>query len=103
MKAPFSWPKNSLSISVSAIAAQLIAARLAGNADADDDEPTIAKDSIQVTAFTFNVYHKNFDIWSWVPRAEFHVNGPIASGSQLYAEFTIPGSGPISSTARPAR
>ncbi len=68
---------------------------MAGNAAADEDEPTIAKDSIQVTAFTFNVYHKNFDIWSWAPRAEFHVNGPIASGSQLYAEFAIPGNGTI--------
>jgi hypothetical protein len=64
-------------------------------AAADEDEPTIAKDWVQVTAYTFNVYHKNFDIWSWVPRAEFRVNGPIASGSQLYAEFTIPGSAPV--------
>lgn len=59
-----------------------------------DDEPTIAKDSVQVTARTNNVYHKNYDVWSWVPQVEFRVNGPIASGSQLYAEFTLPGSGP---------
>jgi hypothetical protein len=62
---------------------------------ASQDQPTIAKDSIQVTAFTFNVYRKSYDIWSWVPKIAFRVNGPIASGSQLYAEFTIPGAGPV--------
>jgi hypothetical protein len=59
-----------------------------------EDQPTIAKDSIQVTAFTDNFYHKNYDIWSWVPQMEYRVNGPIASGSQLYVEFSMPGSGP---------
>ncbi len=54
------------------------------------DEPTIAKDSVQVTAFTFNVYRKNYDIWSWVPLMRYRVNGPIASGSQLFVEFTLP-------------
>jgi hypothetical protein len=58
------------------------------------DQPTIAKDSLQITAFTFNVYKKNYDVWSWVPRMEFRTNGPIASGSQLYVEFTLPGTGP---------
>jgi hypothetical protein len=62
---------------------------------ASQDQPTIAKDSIQVTAFTNNVYRKNYDVWSWVPKIAFRVNGPIASGSQLYAEFTIPGAGPV--------
>ena len=54
------------------------------------DQPTIAKDSIQVTAFTFNVYKGNYDMWSWVPRMQFRVNGPIASGSQLYVQYTLP-------------
>lgn len=57
---------------------------------AQEDQPTIAKDSVQVTAFTFNVYKGNYDIWSWVPRIAYRVNGPIASGSQLYVEFTLP-------------
>ena len=61
------------------------------NAAADGDVPTISKDSIQVTAYTFNAYQKNFDTWSWAPRAEFRVNGPIASGDQLFVEYTIPG------------
>jgi len=61
-----------------------------GTSAAVDDQPTIAKDSIQVTAFTFNVYKKNYDIWSWVPRIQYRVNGPIESGSQLYVEFTLP-------------
>lgn len=54
------------------------------------DQPTIAKDSVQVTAFTFNVYKKNYDVWSWVPLMKFRLNGPIASGSQLYVQYTLP-------------
>lgn len=73
----------------------LIALLLAiGNSAAAQDQPTIAKDSVQVNAFTLSSYKKNFKIFSWVPKMEFRVNGPIASGSQLYAEFTIPGTGP---------
>lgn len=63
-------------------------------ATSGQDQPTIAKDSIQVTAFTFNVYKGNYDIWSWVPKIEYLVNGPIASGSQLYVEFSQPGATP---------
>jgi hypothetical protein len=66
----------------------------AGNSAANQDQPTIAKDSVQVTAFTNNVYHGNYDNWSWMPKIEFRVNGPIASGSQLYAEFMQPGNTP---------
>ena len=47
------------------------------------DKPTIAKDSIQIRAFTFNVYKGNYDNWSWVPEMRFRINGPIASGSQF--------------------
>lgn len=54
----------------------------------------IAKDSIQIRAFTFSSYKKNYDVWSWVPEMMFSVNGPVDGGSRLYAEFTIPGSGP---------
>src|SRR6266496_5527719 len=36
-----------------------------------EDQPTIAKDSVQVTAFTFSVYRKNYDIWSWVPKINY--------------------------------
>ena len=56
----------------------------------NQDQPTISKDSIQVTAFTVNFYKGNYDNWSWLPRLRFRVNGPIASGSQLYAEFSTP-------------
>lgn len=67
---------------------------LAAKNSAAQDQPTIAKDSIQITAFTFNVYKGNYNTWSWVPRMQYRVNGPIESGSQLYVEFTIPGQGP---------
>lgn len=64
----------------------------AGKAAADEGRPYIVKDTIQVTAFTFNSYQKNFDVWSWAPVTAFQVEGPIASGSQLYVEIKIPGS-----------
>ena len=64
-----------------------------GSPAAGQEQPTVAKDSVQVNAYTFNVYRGSFDTWSWVPHAEFSVRGPIASGSQLYAEFSLPGSG----------
>jgi hypothetical protein len=60
---------------------------------AQEDQPTIAKDSVQVTAFTLSSYKGDFKIFSWVPRTQFRVNGPIASGSQLYVELTVPGTG----------
>jgi len=59
------------------------------------DVPTIAKDSVQLTAFTFNVYRGNYDTWSWVPKIEYRVNGPIPSGGQLYVEYTVPGGAPV--------
>jgi hypothetical protein len=55
------------------------------------EQPTIAKDSIQVNAFTVNSYRGSYDVWSWVPRIKFRVNGPLGSGSRLYVEFTQPG------------
>ncbi len=58
---------------------------------AGQDQPTIAKDSVQVTAFTLSSYKGDFKIFSWVPKLKLRVNGPIASGSQIYAEFTVPG------------
>ena len=54
------------------------------------DEPTIAKDSVQVTAWSIPEYRGNDKLWSWVPKIDFRVNGPIASGSQLYVEFKLP-------------
>lgn len=57
---------------------------------ATQDQPTIAKDSIQITAFTVNSYKGNYDMWSWVPAMKFRLNGPIASGSQLYVQYTLP-------------
>lgn len=55
------------------------------------DQTTIQKDSVQVTAFTLSSYKKDFKVFSWLPRLNLRVNGPVASGSQIYAEFTAPG------------
>lgn len=54
------------------------------------DQPTIVKDTVHATAYTQGNYRGDFDVWSWTPKIEFWVNGPIASGGQLYAEFTLP-------------
>src|SRR4051812_39809995 len=62
---------------------------------ADAPGPTVAKDSVMVNAFTLNVFKKDYDRWSWVPKIAFRVNGPIPSGAQLYAEFAIPGGGAV--------
>jgi hypothetical protein len=63
---------------------------LLANTATAQDQPTLAKDSLQITAFTVNVYKGNYDVWSWLPRMQFRVNGPIASGSQLYVKYSLP-------------
>ena len=80
--------KNLLRLSCVFVLALLIAP--VANTESIQDQPTIAKDSIQIRAFTFNVYKGNYDQWSWVPEMKFRVNGPIASGSQLYVEYMLP-------------
>ncbi|HEV2802207.1 MAG TPA: hypothetical protein VGW12_17175 [Pyrinomonadaceae bacterium] len=65
------------------------------NSAASQDQPTIAKDSVQLIAFTHSSYKQNYDVWSWVPKISYRVNGPMPSGSQLYVEYTIPGSAPV--------
>src|SRR6476661_992368 len=55
------------------------------------NEPSLQYDTLQVSAWTNNSYKGNYDVWSWVPRMEFKVNGPIPSGSQLYVEVLQPG------------
>lgn len=87
IKIQFAWVFTLLSLLVFGIFS------MAGRLVAQEDQPTIAKDSVQINAFTLSSYQKNFKIFSWIPKMEFRVNGPIASGSQLYAEFTIPGKG----------
>src|SRR5207237_5923324 len=84
-------PTGSLRLAVLTLA--LIVVLLSATISAAQDEPTIAKDSVQVTAFTLSSYKGDFKTFSWVPRTQFRVNGPIASGSQLYVEFTVPGTG----------
>ncbi len=58
-------------------------------------EPTIDKTSVQVTTQEHQSYYANgkqiIDMWSWTPRIDFRVNGPIAAGSQLQTEFFLPG------------
>jgi hypothetical protein len=55
------------------------------------DQPSLQFDTLHITAWTNNSYKGNYDVWSWVPEFKFRVNGPIASGSQLYVEVQQPG------------
>lgn len=55
--------------------------------------PAIQKDSLLFTAYTVAEYRGNYDVWSWLPKAEFRVHGPIESGDQLFVEVTLPGRG----------
>src|SRR5215510_10076992 len=61
-------------------------------------EPTVNKPSIQITLRTHHQYYRNGqrddDSWSWSPRIAYRVNGPIAAGSQLSVEFTLPSGKP---------
>ncbi len=63
------------------------------------DEPTIAKDSILVTVKVRECYAMEKGCVGkeklWFPYIEFHVNGPIASGSQISVEFAPPGVPPL--------
>jgi len=64
-----------------------------GNSAAQEGQPTIAKDSVQV--FTANISGsedapKDKQL-QWKPGISFRVNGPIASGSQLWVQFGYPG------------
>ncbi|HLY62965.1 MAG TPA: hypothetical protein VKV95_19640 [Terriglobia bacterium] len=64
-----------------------------GNAAAaEDDQPTIAKDSIHVsfTAGRSGAFEKP----GWVPTIEFRVNGPVVSGTNFNVEFSLPGKNP---------
>src|SRR5919107_179750 len=59
------------------------------------NQPTVAKDSVQMRAFTYSSYKGNYDTFSWVPLITYRVNGPIPSGGQLYVEYTVPGAPPV--------
>ena len=54
------------------------------------DQPAIAKDSVRATAHT---YSNDFSP-TWLPGVEFRIAGPLASGSQPWAEFSFPGKKP---------
>ena len=82
--------KNTVRIGTLALLFSLIFLTSPVNSASVDDQPTVVKDTVQVTAFTFNVYKGNYDFWSWVPVIKYRVNGPIPSGGQLFVEFTLP-------------
>jgi len=66
-----------------------LAILVAGNATAADDAPTIVKNSVRVSIKN-NVRLTPIQSDAWLPVIAFWVNGPIASGSQLSVEFSLP-------------
>jgi hypothetical protein len=73
--------------------ALFVSADATGHSALAQEGPAIQKDSLLFTAYTVAEYRGNYDIWSWLPRAEFRVHGPIESGDQLFVEVTLPGRG----------
>ena len=57
---------------------------------AENDGPTIVKDSIRVTIQNNAGGDATSQTSAWLPGIDFKVNGPIASGSQLSVEFSLP-------------
>jgi hypothetical protein len=76
--------------------AVLLLAAAAGRARADE-QPSIAKDSVRVTATPVSAAFKNgkrVEGSSWLPAIEFRINGPIPSESHFSVEFQLPGGKP---------
>ncbi len=63
-----------------------------GNPAADEDQPTISKDSIVIKAGLSSGEEKNTR--PWAPEIAYRVNGPLASGSQLSVEYSVAGKNP---------
>src|SRR5215207_8887268 len=88
---PDAQPAASTATAPPAAAAQPPATSTTSQAPSGPGQPALMYDSLQVNAWTNNSYKGNYDVWSWVPRMEFKVHGPIPSGSQLYVEVQQPG------------
>lgn len=72
------------------VIALIMATAAAGLGAGDEDVPTIAKDSIRVTIKNNAGGTATSQTAAWLPEIAFRVNGPIARGSQLYVEFSLP-------------
>ncbi len=79
-----------VSLLLLALLALLVAS---GQSAVAQEGPSIQKDTLYVTAYTVAEYRGNFDMWSWLPKVEFRVKGPIESGDQLFVEVSLPGRG----------
>ncbi len=89
MKNKIKFPAVTL-ILLPTVAAMLAAS---GASALAQDEPTIAKDLVRVKANRIDGVWRNGrkeEGSSWLPAIEYRVNGPIATGSQLSVEFSLP-------------
>jgi hypothetical protein len=74
--------------------------RSASAQQSGDGNPTIVKQSIIVNCQRFTRFRPDpkkepvYGQWSWSPRLEFRVRGPIAGGSQMSVTFTKPNGAP---------
>ncbi|MBS1796726.1 MAG: hypothetical protein JSS81_23040 [Acidobacteria bacterium] len=81
-------------------AGQTDVARLPGYPDASLAAPVVDATSIRFLPRTIpNSYptpngEKNYDVWSWTPRLQFIVRGPLEAGSVVSFEFTNPNGSP---------
>lgn len=65
--------------------------------EAHADGPTILKRTLKITAWRFSSYWRDrnadspeWNTWSWVPRINFEIVGPVAGGSQFSVDYTMP-------------
>jgi hypothetical protein len=65
--------------------ALLLVSAFAGSAAAES-APTVAKDSVRIGAQGQSFSKGAFEKYGWKPWIDFRVNGPVASGSQLWVE-----------------
>lgn len=63
-------------------------------------EPAIIRPTLQITTKRFTRYNPPgrkepvYGQWSWVPRGEFYITGPLPGGSQIVVNFTKPDGSP---------
>lgn len=74
------------------VALPALLAAFGNTAAADEDQPTIAKDAIKIS---FQPGKSGaFEKPGWVPAIDFRINGPIASGTNVTVQFSLPGKNP---------
>lgn len=61
--------------------------------------PSVDKSQLHIYTRRHNYFvakpgKEDHNTWSWTPRVDFRVNGPVSSGTMFYVDFTLPGNKP---------